>query len=167
MCKGYIRRFCGQVRKIVVNLIKVWEFNKSILIAQSLLLQFPDDIIPTSSAIFVYNGSFVIARSVRNVLGCNLSRDVKLACNKPYDIACLHSLDFTQILLLTIHQLYKKRKYSILCKNVFLYLKQEIMKRNMREQSIKCLPYAEAKKVPERNTRTSIYITFVTQIRQD
>ena len=57
--------------------------------------KYPDDRIPTSSAIFVYNGAFVIARSVRNVSGCTLSRDVKLACNKPYDIAYLHSLDFT------------------------------------------------------------------------
>ena len=36
------------------------------------------------------------------------------------------------------------------------------MKTNMKEQSITCLPYAEAKKVPVRNTRPSIYITFVT-----
>ena len=50
---------------------------------------------PTSTAIFVYNGAFDIARSVWNVLGCTLLHDVKLACNKHSDIACYHSLDFT------------------------------------------------------------------------
>ena len=41
----------------------------------------------TSAAVFVYNGAFYIARSVQNVLGCTLLRDVKLACNKHSDIA--------------------------------------------------------------------------------
>ena len=53
----------------------------------SLLLSYLDDNIPTSAAIFVYNGAFDIARSVRNVAGCTLLRDVKLACNKHSDIA--------------------------------------------------------------------------------
>ena len=44
---------------------------------KSLLLSYPDDNIPTSAAIFVYNGAFDIARSVRNVSGCTLLRDVK------------------------------------------------------------------------------------------
>ena len=35
---------------------------------------------------FVYNGVFEIARSVRNVSGSTLSRDVKLVCNKHSDI---------------------------------------------------------------------------------
>ena len=36
-------------------------------LCKSLLLSYPDDIIPTSAAIFVYNGVFDIARSVWNV----------------------------------------------------------------------------------------------------
>ena len=52
-----------------------------------MLLLYPDDNIPTSAAFFVYNGAFDIARSVRNVSGCTLLRDVKLACNKHSDIA--------------------------------------------------------------------------------
>ena len=56
-------------------------------LCKSLLLSYPDDIIPTSAAIFVYNGVFDIARSVWNVSGCTLLRDVKLACNKHSDIA--------------------------------------------------------------------------------
>ena len=56
-------------------------------LCKSLLLSYPDDNIPTSAAIFVYNGAFDIARSVRNVSGCTLLRDVKLACNKHSDIA--------------------------------------------------------------------------------
>ena len=62
---------------------------------KSLLLSYPDDNISTSVAIFVYNGAFDIARSVRNVSGCTLLRNIKLACNKP-------SIDFTQILLFSI-----------------------------------------------------------------
>lgn len=56
---------------------------------------------------------------------------------------------------------HKKRKYSILCRNLVLYLKQEIMKTNMGERLIVCLPYAEAKTIPVRNTRPLTYITFV------
>ena len=56
-------------------------------LCKSLLLSYPDDNIPTFAAIFVYNGAFDIARSVRNVSGCTLLRDVKLACNKHSDIA--------------------------------------------------------------------------------
>ena len=56
-------------------------------LCKSLLLSYPDDNIPTSAAIFVYNGAFDIACSVRNVLGCTLLRDVKLACDKHSDIA--------------------------------------------------------------------------------
>ena len=58
-------------------------------LCKSLLLSYPDDNIPASAAIFVYNGAFDIARSVRNVSGCTLLhvRDVKLACNKHSDIA--------------------------------------------------------------------------------
>ena len=62
---------------------------------KSLLHSYPDDNISTSAAIFVYSGAFDIARSVRNVSGCTLLRNVKLACNKP-------SIDFTQIILFTI-----------------------------------------------------------------
>ena len=47
-----------------------------------LLLSFPDDNIPTFASIFVYNHAFDIARLVRNVSGCTLLFDVKLACNK-------------------------------------------------------------------------------------
>ena len=56
-------------------------------LCKSLLLSYPDDNISTSAAIFVYNGAFDIALSVRNVSGCTLLRDVKLACNKHSDIA--------------------------------------------------------------------------------
>ena len=56
-------------------------------LCKSLLLSYPDDNIPTSAAIFVYNGEFDNARSVRNVSGCTLLLDVKLACNKHSDIA--------------------------------------------------------------------------------
>ena len=56
-------------------------------LCKAVLLSYPDDNIPTSAAIFVYNGAFDIARSVRNVSGCTLLRDVKLACNKHSDIA--------------------------------------------------------------------------------
>ena len=52
-----------------------------------MILPYPDDNIPTSAAIIVYNSAFNIARSVRNVLGCTLLRDVKIACNKDSDIA--------------------------------------------------------------------------------
>ena len=52
-----------------------------------MLLLYPDDNNPTSAAFFVYNGAFDIARSFRNVSGCTLLRDVKLACNKHSDIA--------------------------------------------------------------------------------
>ena len=45
----------------------------------SLLHSYPDDNIPTSTAIFVYNGVFDIAISVWNVFGCTLLRDVELA----------------------------------------------------------------------------------------
>ena len=41
-------------------------------LCKSFLLSYPDDNIPTSAAIFVYNGAFDIARSVRNVSGCTL-----------------------------------------------------------------------------------------------
>ena len=68
------------------------QFDKSLLIqliytldryrCKSLLLSYTDDNIPTSAAIFVYNGAFDIAHSVRNVSGCTLLRDVKLACNE-------------------------------------------------------------------------------------
>ena len=53
----------------------------------SLLHSYPDDNIPTSAAIFVYNGAFDIAISVWNVFGCTRLRDVELACNKPSVIA--------------------------------------------------------------------------------
>ena len=72
-------------------------------LCKSLLLSYSDDNIPTAAAIFVYNGAFDIAHSVWNVSGCILLRDVKLACNKQSDIARLHSLDFTQILVFTIY----------------------------------------------------------------
>ena len=72
-------------------------------LCKSLLLSYPDDNIPTSSAIFVYSGAFKIARSVQNVSGCTLLRDVQLACNKHSDIAHYHSLDFTQIYVFTIY----------------------------------------------------------------
>ena len=72
-------------------------------LCKSLLLSYSDDNIPTAAAIFVYNGAFNIAHSVWNVSGCILLRDVKLACNKQSDIARLHSLDFTQILVFTIY----------------------------------------------------------------
>ena len=52
-----------------------------------MLLLYSDDNIPTFATIFVYNGAFDIARSVRNVLGCTLLCDVKLASNKHSDIA--------------------------------------------------------------------------------
>ena len=52
-----------------------------------MILPYPDNNIPTSAASFVYNGAFDIARSVRNVSGCTLLSDVKLACNKHSDIA--------------------------------------------------------------------------------
>ena len=63
---------------------KFWLIDKSLLIqwihtcyqCKSLLLSYIDNI-PTSAAIFVYNGAFDIARSVRNVSGCTLLRDVK------------------------------------------------------------------------------------------
>ena len=54
---------------------------------KSLLRSYPDDNIPIFAAFFVYNGAFDIARSVRNVSGRTLLRDVKLACNKHSDIA--------------------------------------------------------------------------------
>ena len=47
-----------------------------------------------SAAIFVYNVAFDIARSVRNVSGCTLLRDVKLAC-KNTQILHANYLDFT------------------------------------------------------------------------
>ena len=56
-------------------------------LCKSLLLSYPDDNIPTSPAIFVYNGAFDIARTVQTVSGCTLLHDVKLACNKLSDIA--------------------------------------------------------------------------------
>ena len=56
-------------------------------LCKSLLLSYLDDNIPTSAAIFVYNGAFDIVRSIRNVSGCTLLHDVKLACNKYSDIA--------------------------------------------------------------------------------
>ena len=52
-----------------------------------MLRLYTDDIIPAPAAIFVYNGAFDIARSIRNVSGCTIKRDVKLACNKHSDIA--------------------------------------------------------------------------------
>ena len=56
-------------------------------LGKSSLLSYPVDNIAKSAANFVYNGAFDIARSVRNVSGCTLLRDVKLACNKHSDIA--------------------------------------------------------------------------------
>ena len=56
-------------------------------LCKSLLLLYPDYNIPTSAAIFVYNGAFDIARSVRNVSGCTLLSYVKLVCNQHSDIA--------------------------------------------------------------------------------
>ena len=56
-------------------------------LCKSLLLLYPDDNIPTSAANFVYNDAFDIARSDRNVSGCTLLHDVKLASNKLSDIA--------------------------------------------------------------------------------
>ena len=56
-------------------------------LCKSLLLSYPEDNIPSSAAIFVYNGAFDIARSVRNVSGCTLLRYVKLVCNQHSDIA--------------------------------------------------------------------------------
>ena len=41
--------------------------NPYLLSMQTFLLLYPDDNIPTSAAIFVYNGAFDIVRSVRNV----------------------------------------------------------------------------------------------------
>ena len=54
---------------------------------QIIASSYPDDNIPTSAAIFIYNGAFDIARSVRNVSGCTLLLDVKLVCTKHSDIA--------------------------------------------------------------------------------
>ena len=53
----------------------------------SLLHWYPDDNIPTSAPIFVYNGAFDIVLSVWNVLGCTLLPDVKLVRKKPSFIA--------------------------------------------------------------------------------
>ena len=72
-------------------------------LCKPLPLSYPDDNIPTSAPFFVYDGAFDIACSVRNVSGCTLLCDVKLACNKHSNIARSHSLDFTQILVFTIY----------------------------------------------------------------
>ena len=89
ICYRLHEMFCGKVRKIMVNMIKVCKINESILDIDAMLLSYPGDNIPTSAAIFVYNGAFDIARSVRNVLGCTLLRDVMLACNKHLDTLIL------------------------------------------------------------------------------
>ena len=39
--------------------------------------------IPISTPKFVYNGTFDIARSVRNSAGSTLLRDLQLMCDKP------------------------------------------------------------------------------------
>ena len=68
----------------MVNLIKVSEFNESILVihANHYLFCNLTTTFQHPPLFFVYNGAFDIARSVRNVSGCTLLRDVKLACNK-------------------------------------------------------------------------------------
>ena len=63
------------------------EINAYLLSIPIIISLDPDDNIPTSAAIFVDNGAFDIARLVRNVSGCTLLRDVKVACNKHSDIA--------------------------------------------------------------------------------
>ena len=65
-------------------------------IIASLAFQHTDDSIPTSAVIFVNNGAFVIETLISERFWLHsLSRDVKLAYNKPYDIARLLFLDFT------------------------------------------------------------------------
>ena len=76
----------------MVNSINFSESNYSILVIDANHSFFR---ILTIAAMFVYNGAFDIARSVRNFSGCTLLRDVKLSCNEPSDIARYHSLAFT------------------------------------------------------------------------
>ena len=86
---GYIRHFCGKGQKTVANLIKVKWILKihTCYRCKSSLLSFPTTtLFLTSATIFVNNGAFYIACSVRNVLGYTLLHDVKLACNKHSDI---------------------------------------------------------------------------------
>ena len=71
---------------------------------QIIASSYPNENIPTSPAIFIFNDAFDIARSVQNVLGCTLLGDVQLAFNKHSDINC--TLTFSRFYVdFTIHYL--------------------------------------------------------------